>query len=214
LKAIVIDDEKSITLLLYEILTNIGLDVVGKGQDGHEAVELYENLKPDLVFLDVLMPKYDGFYALNEIRKINPDALVIFVTADVLIEYKVASNNIVPNAVIQKPFSIEKMKKVVSYLVKASEQNHNNMESNLIQISIENTFNKINNGEFERFKQILKNDYNCELKDCIDNSDNIKKALEKIFEDQFDGAIQSIESELSGFKSNKQILDFIKILNE
>ena len=194
LKAIVIDDEKSITLLLYEILTNIGLDVVGKGQDGHEAVELYENLKPDLVFLDVLMPKYDGFYALNEIRKINPDALVIFVTADVLIEYKVASNNIVPNAVIQKPFSIEKMKKVVSYLVKASEQNHNNVESNLIQISIENTFNKINNGEFERFKQILKNDYNCELKDCLDNSDNIKKALEKIFEDQFDGAIQSIET--------------------
>ena len=214
MKAIVIDDEKSITLLLYEILTNIGLDVVGKGQDGHEAVELYENLKPDVVFLDVLMPKYDGFYALNEIRKINPDALVIFVTADVLIEYKVASNNIVPNAVIQKPFSIEKMKKVVSYLVKASEQNHNNVESNLIQISIENTFSKINNEEFERFKQILKNDYNCELKDCLDNSDNIKKALEKIFEDQFDGAIQSIESELSGFKSNKQILDFIKILNE
>lgn len=57
--------------------------MIGAGKDGQEAVELYQKLTPDLVFLDVMMPDYDGLYALENIRKFNPYAPIIMITGDV-----------------------------------------------------------------------------------------------------------------------------------
>ena len=78
---VVIDDMKSHQFLLSQMLEICGLDVVGFGENGKEAVEIYQKFKPDIVLLDVLMPGYDGFYAVEKIKEIDPSAKIIFVTA-------------------------------------------------------------------------------------------------------------------------------------
>lgn len=84
--AIVIDDDLDTVELFAEYLEIKGVKVLGKGYDGQQAAELYEKLNPDIVFLDIMMPRYDGFYALEKIRKINPWAKVVMVTADLTAE--------------------------------------------------------------------------------------------------------------------------------
>ena len=82
IEVLVIDDDFDTVELFSEFLMIIGISVVGKGYNGKEAVELYQKLKPDIVFLDIMMPHYDGFYALDGIRKIDPRAKLIMITAD------------------------------------------------------------------------------------------------------------------------------------
>jgi two-component system chemotaxis response regulator CheY len=79
---IVIDDDQTIVNLLAEFLEIKGMKIIGKGYSGKDAVELYEELKPDFVFLDIMMPQFDGFYALERIKKLNKNAMVIMITAD------------------------------------------------------------------------------------------------------------------------------------
>jgi len=112
--AITIDDDEYAVELFCEYLEILQVKVLGKGYNGKEAVELYEKFKPDIVFLDLLMPDYDGIYALENIRKANPDAFVVVITAvvdqgrrDKIIELK-------PNHVIQKPFDPEQIVAVVN----------------------------------------------------------------------------------------------------
>ncbi|MBI5378330.1 MAG: response regulator [Thaumarchaeota archaeon] len=80
--AIVIDDDPDTVELFCEYLELKGIHVIGKGYDGKEAVELYQKMRPDIVFLDIMMPHYDGFYATKEIQKVDPNAKIIMVTAD------------------------------------------------------------------------------------------------------------------------------------
>lgn len=49
--------------------------------DGHEAIELYKELRPDLILMDISMPGMDGYMATEEIRKISPDVPIIGLTA-------------------------------------------------------------------------------------------------------------------------------------
>ena len=56
-----------------------------------------------------MMPDYDGFYTLKEIRKINPDAKVIMVTADMTSETKKKLRDLKPTDVIYKPYNVDKI---------------------------------------------------------------------------------------------------------
>ena len=58
-----------------------GWDIVGEATNGQEAIEQYEQLQPDAVTMDVVMPEFDGLYGLRGIREIDPDAKVLMVTA-------------------------------------------------------------------------------------------------------------------------------------
>jgi len=101
---IVIDDDYNTVEVFAEFLELIKVNVVGKGYDGKDAVNLYEQLKPDIVFLDVMMPNFDGFYALENIKKINPNALLVMITADLTIETETKLDNLKPASVVYKPF--------------------------------------------------------------------------------------------------------------
>ena len=81
--AIVIDDDKDVVESFTAMLEYNNVNVVGKGYDGKDAVELYQKLKPDFVVLDILMPEYDGHYAIENIRKFNPNAKIFVATADI-----------------------------------------------------------------------------------------------------------------------------------
>ena len=80
-KIMIVDDSSLIRKMLRQLLEKNNYAVVAEAVNGQEAVEMYKNVKPDLVTLDVTMPVMDGVEALKEIKESDKDAKVIMVTA-------------------------------------------------------------------------------------------------------------------------------------
>jgi two-component system chemotaxis response regulator CheY len=80
-KILIVDDAAFMRMMIKEILSKNGFEVVGEANDGVQAVEKYKELTPDLVTMDITMPEMDGVTALKEIKKINPDAKIIMCSA-------------------------------------------------------------------------------------------------------------------------------------
>jgi CheY-like chemotaxis protein len=78
---IVVDDDPDMVESLSKLLTQKKIHVIAKAFNGKEAVELYYSYKPDVLLLDMRMPEYDGVYAVNEIRKKEPNAKIIAISA-------------------------------------------------------------------------------------------------------------------------------------
>jgi len=111
--AVVIDDDPDAVDLFSDYLENKGVKVMGKGNDGMEGFELYKKFKPDIVFLDVIMPKYDGFYTLNKIREVDKNTKVIMVTADFSPETKKKLKELKATDIIYKPYDRKAIDKVI-----------------------------------------------------------------------------------------------------
>ena len=107
ISVIVIDDDKDNVDFFSEYLELKGINVIGKGYDGKEAVDLYVKLRPDVIFLDVMMDRFDGLYALEEIKKIDHCANVIMVTADLREDTHVKITSLNATAIIFKPFEMD-----------------------------------------------------------------------------------------------------------
>ena len=116
LNVIVVDDDYNTVEVFTEFLELSEVKVVGKGYDGKDGVNLYKQLKPDIVFLDVMMPDYDGFYALENIKKINPNALVVMITADLTIETEIKLINMKATSIVYKPFDIQQIIEIIDKL--------------------------------------------------------------------------------------------------
>jgi two-component system, chemotaxis family, chemotaxis protein CheY len=80
-RILIVDDAKFMRLTLSNILTKANHEVVGEGENGKEAIELYRKLNPDLVTLDITMPEMSGLDAIKEIKKEFPQAKVIMCSA-------------------------------------------------------------------------------------------------------------------------------------
>ena len=75
------DDSDAIRLVLRDILAIGDHTIIGEAKDGAEAVELFPQLHPDLLLLDLAMPKKDGLDVVKEIIAQNPSAKIILITA-------------------------------------------------------------------------------------------------------------------------------------
>ena len=104
---IVVDDDVDTVEVFCEYLEIKDVAVLGRGYNGKTAVELYEKFRPDVVLLDVMMPEYDGFYGLENIKKINPEAKVIMVTADLTYDTEKQLKALRASAVVYKPYEID-----------------------------------------------------------------------------------------------------------
>ncbi|MDQ0337274.1 two-component system chemotaxis response regulator CheY [Caldalkalibacillus uzonensis] len=80
-KILVVDDAAFMRMMIKDILTKNGYEVVGEAADGQQAVEQYSELKPDLVTMDITMPEMDGITALKKIKEIDPEAKVVMCSA-------------------------------------------------------------------------------------------------------------------------------------
>ncbi|MEN6610278.1 MAG: response regulator [Methanoregulaceae archaeon] len=80
-KILIVDDTLFMRTLLKNILVGGGHQVVGEAGDGEEAVGKYKELKPDLVTMDVVMPKMNGIEALKAIKQLDAGARVVMCTA-------------------------------------------------------------------------------------------------------------------------------------
>lgn len=114
--AIVIDDDKDTVSVLCDFLQIKGIRVIGRGYDGLEAVELYKKLRPDIIFLDVMMEMYDGLYGLEKIREIHSDAKVIMVTADTTNDTHNKLVALDASAITYKPYNINEIMHILNKL--------------------------------------------------------------------------------------------------
>ncbi|CAM3142106.1 response regulator [Paenibacillus lupini] len=80
-RILIVDDAAFMRMMIRDILTKNGYEVVGEAQDGAQAVEKYKELKPDLITMDITMPEMDGISALKEVKKLDPNAKVIMCSA-------------------------------------------------------------------------------------------------------------------------------------
>lgn len=80
-KILIVDDAAFMRMMIKDILSKNGYEVVGEANDGNQAIEKYKELKPDLVTMDITMPEMDGITALKEIKKIDGSAKVIMCSA-------------------------------------------------------------------------------------------------------------------------------------
>ena len=78
---LVTDDAIIIREIIKDVAISAGWQIVGEASNGREAAERYAELRPDACTLDLVMPEYDGLYALREIIKLDADARVVVVSA-------------------------------------------------------------------------------------------------------------------------------------
>jgi two-component system chemotaxis response regulator CheY len=78
---LIADDAAIIRAKIKEAALGAGWKIVGEARNGKEAVDRYNELRPAVVTCDLVMPEYDGIYALREILALDPNAKVIVVSA-------------------------------------------------------------------------------------------------------------------------------------
>jgi len=78
---LLVDDAAIMRMMLKDILTKSGYDVVGEAENGVKAIEKYKELKPNLVIMDITMPEMNGIQATKSIKDFDGDALVVMCSA-------------------------------------------------------------------------------------------------------------------------------------
>ncbi len=78
---LIVDDASFMRMMIKDILTKNGFEVVGEAENGVKAVEKYKELDPELVIMDITMPEMDGIQAVKEIKNINQNAKIVMCSA-------------------------------------------------------------------------------------------------------------------------------------
>jgi len=113
INVLIADDLKFIKLVLRELVEKAGFRVVGEASNGEEAVELYQDKRPDVVLLDITMPKMDGLAAL----KIDPEAKVIMCSALGQQSLMVQALQLGAKDFIVKPFREERVIAAIKHIL-------------------------------------------------------------------------------------------------
>lgn len=80
-KVLIVDDAAFMRMMIKDILSKNGYEVCGEAENGAVAIEKYQDLKPDLVLMDITMPEVDGIKAVKAIKKLDPNSKVIMCSA-------------------------------------------------------------------------------------------------------------------------------------
>ena len=118
-KILLVDDAAFMRMMVKEALTKAGYTDLYEAADGMQAVETYNDIKPDLVLMDITMPNMDGLEALKAIKSKDPNANIVMCSA-------MGQESMVIDAIksgakdfIVKPFKPDRILKTVSSIVDA-----------------------------------------------------------------------------------------------
>ena len=114
--AMVVEDEKVANELLSSTFKNFFSNVTS-AFDGAEALALYEKKQPDIIFVDIIMPTMDGIELSRKIRAINPNQIVIIISASNDIQKISETIEIGVNSFIQKPIDTKKIIELLESIV-------------------------------------------------------------------------------------------------
>ena len=109
MKLLIVDDSKLMRNIIEDFLEEEDFTIVGSAPDGETALEIFKNALPDVVTMDVTMPKMDGITCLTEMLKIKSDAKILMLASQA---DKVTSNEVIGRGaagILCKPFSAEKL---------------------------------------------------------------------------------------------------------
>lgn len=120
---VIIEDDVDMAEIFEEWAKSADISVLGVGHDGKEAVELYEKHRPQIMVIDLMMPYFDGFYAIENIRKNDPDAKFLVLTADITDVTKTKIEQMKTISLMYKPYDLDdvinEIKKLTSQQVPA-----------------------------------------------------------------------------------------------
>ncbi len=120
IKTVIVDDEDIARRRIIKLLADFtGIDVIGEADNGHDAVEIIDARKPDLVFLDIQMP---GMTGLQVAQNIHHRPVIVFITAYDEFALKAFEVNAIDY--LLKPVSKAKIQKVVEKVLPFIEQSH------------------------------------------------------------------------------------------
>ncbi len=120
-KILVADDEASIRRILETRLKMVGYDVI-VAEDGEEAVNMFNKTNPDLVVLDVMMPKMDGYGVTREIRRTS-DVPIIILTALGDVSERITGLELGADDYVIKPFSPKELEARVKAVLRRTSSN-------------------------------------------------------------------------------------------
>jgi two-component system chemotaxis response regulator CheY len=119
-RVLIVDDLAFIKLIIRDTLEKTGFEVAGEAANGLEAVEMYKRLSPDVVLMDITMPRMDGIQALSRIMEMDSNAKVIMCSALGQQKLIIQSIQLGAKDFIVKPFKPERIigaiKKVLNML--------------------------------------------------------------------------------------------------
>lgn len=115
----IVDDSDAIRMVLKDILVIGQHNLVAELESGIEALEEYVKSKPDIVLLDMAMPKKDGLSALKEIISYNPKAKVIMISASDNQETIKECIKAGANTYVLKPFNFQEVLKIISNVIQS-----------------------------------------------------------------------------------------------
>lgn len=118
LKILICDDSILVRKKLTDILKKLGITAIHEAVDGVEAVELYKEHKPDLVFMDIVMPIKTGLEALMEIKEFDNDAKVVMASTIGTQSNLVTAIKAGAYEFLQKPVNDEDVLKVLNSLIR------------------------------------------------------------------------------------------------
>lgn len=115
---LMVDDSRTSRKILRQILEESGYNVIGEAVNGEEGFLKYKELRPDIVTMDITMPKMDGIESLSLIRKEDENARVIMITASGQKEKMIEAVKRGASEFIAKPFEKEEILAMIGKVLK------------------------------------------------------------------------------------------------
>ncbi len=117
IRVLIVEDDIDVAESFRDSLEEKGIEVVAVAKNGKFAEVFFKKFAPDVVLMDIMMPNYDGFYAIERIRAYDPDSIIVATTADIRqeTEIKLLEANI--TKIIYKPYDNNDIVKAVTDVV-------------------------------------------------------------------------------------------------
>jgi len=147
-KVFYVEDELFLARIVKESLESREFDVIMEN-DGAKAVDLFKKSQPDICVLDVMLPNKDGFEIADEIREINENIPIIFLTAKAQTEDVIKGFTLGGNDYIRKPFSMEELIVRIQNLLRLRKDGSKKINAESIRMGRYN---------FQINRQVLSND--------------------------------------------------------